>query len=274
MHGARRRRGPRRSTSTISARSPARYLLVGAHRLVRRRRRGDDGARPTSPTSAVTIGEIDPDPFYDFTQERPDVEIDGGDVREIRWPANRSGSSAPAARNDLVVLAGVEPHLAWRTYAALHPARRRTARLRGRRDARGDRAMPSRTPACRRSSAAPRRPTLARRLGPLDPDVPGHHRPDRRAPRRARAGRRADGLAARRRTALPRPRRAPARRQRPAPPPRPRPRHAARRRPARQIDRWSTLHDEAVTDDDRLAGLRPHARGRLRPPDRGEHHGV
>jgi len=36
---------------------------------------------------AVIVGEIDPDPFYDFTQQRPLVSVDDG-VREIQWPSN------------------------------------------------------------------------------------------------------------------------------------------------------------------------------------------
>lgn len=66
---------------------------------------------------AITIGEIDPDPFYDFTQERPQVELDEGDVRTIRWPQNDFDVVRGQGDRDLVVLVGVEPHLAWRTYA-------------------------------------------------------------------------------------------------------------------------------------------------------------
>jgi len=104
---------------------------------------------------AVTVGAIDPDPFYDFTVERPMVELidegeDDGDQdeddgrdgrdgrifdadddsvygdddgpgperREIVWPANlvRIVRTGPAAAHDLVVLNGVEPHLGWPTY--------------------------------------------------------------------------------------------------------------------------------------------------------------
>jgi PAC2 family len=68
-------------------------------------------------TSAITIGEIDPDPFYDFTQERPTIDIDGGDVREIRWPANTFRVARTGGDHDLVVLNGVEPHVAWPTFA-------------------------------------------------------------------------------------------------------------------------------------------------------------
>jgi hypothetical protein len=70
--------------------------------------------------TAITIGEIDPDPFYDFTQERPQVELEEGDgeVRLIRWPENQFDVVRGRGGRDLVVLVGVEPHLAWRTYSA------------------------------------------------------------------------------------------------------------------------------------------------------------
>ncbi|MFK8023240.1 MAG: PAC2 family protein [Ilumatobacter sp.] len=65
---------------------------------------------------AVTVGEIDPDPFYDFTQQRPLVSIDD-DIRTIQWPVNdflvqRNGGE----HRDVVALVGVEPHLHWGTY--------------------------------------------------------------------------------------------------------------------------------------------------------------
>lgn len=71
--------------------------------------------------SAITVGEIDPDPFYDFTQERPHVEIDADDpdeVRVIRWPENSFEVVRGVGDRDLVVLVGVEPHLSWPTYSA------------------------------------------------------------------------------------------------------------------------------------------------------------
>jgi hypothetical protein len=67
--------------------------------------------------AAITVGEIDPDPFYDFTQERPLVEFDEEAIRVIRWPENRFDVVRGRGERDLVVLVGVEPHLSWRTYA-------------------------------------------------------------------------------------------------------------------------------------------------------------
>ena len=68
--------------------------------------------------AAVTIGGIDPDPFYDFSQERPQVEFDEGELRVIRWPENEFDIVRGRGERNLVVLVGVEPHLLWRTYTA------------------------------------------------------------------------------------------------------------------------------------------------------------
>ncbi len=64
---------------------------------------------------AVTVGTIDPDPFYDFTQQRPHVTIDD-EIREIVWPANHFVVQRNAGQRDVVGLIGVEPHLHWTTY--------------------------------------------------------------------------------------------------------------------------------------------------------------
>jgi hypothetical protein len=64
---------------------------------------------------AVTVGWIDPDPFYDFTQQRPHVSIDD-DIREIVWPSNEFVLQRNPGHRDVVGLIGVEPHLYWRTY--------------------------------------------------------------------------------------------------------------------------------------------------------------
>ena len=61
---------------------------------------------------------IDPDPFFDFTQERPQVELDEDEVRHIRWPENEFRFARfPGRPHDLVLLAGVEPHLRYATFA-------------------------------------------------------------------------------------------------------------------------------------------------------------
>ncbi len=69
----------------------------------------------TSADHSVVAGVIDPDPFYDFTQQRPQVVIDDG-VREIQWPSNEFVVQRNAGHRDVVALIGVEPHLNWSTY--------------------------------------------------------------------------------------------------------------------------------------------------------------
>ena len=66
---------------------------------------------------APIVASIDADPFFDFTQERPQVEFDD-DVRIVRWPENEFRVARfPNHAHDLVLLAGVEPHLRYATFA-------------------------------------------------------------------------------------------------------------------------------------------------------------
>ena len=67
---------------------------------------------------APIVASIDPDPFFDFTQERPFVELDEDEIRHVHWPENEFRFARfPGAPHDLVVLAGVEPHLRYATFA-------------------------------------------------------------------------------------------------------------------------------------------------------------
>jgi hypothetical protein len=68
--------------------------------------------------SSVVVGEIDPDPFYDFSVARPSIEnVDG--ERRIAWPANVFRAvRTPAGYRDLVGLDGIEPHVGWPSYVA------------------------------------------------------------------------------------------------------------------------------------------------------------
>ena len=45
---------------------------------------------------APIVASIDADPFFDFTQERPMVELDHAEIRRVRWPENEF-RVAPAA---------------------------------------------------------------------------------------------------------------------------------------------------------------------------------
>ena len=66
----------------------------------------------------VAVGSIDPDPFFDFTQERPETYLDEDGDRHIRWPENDFVVARfPEGSRDLVLMSGVEPHLQWTTFA-------------------------------------------------------------------------------------------------------------------------------------------------------------
>ncbi|MBT4302684.1 MAG: PAC2 family protein [Actinobacteria bacterium] len=65
------------------------------------------------------LGDIDPETFFDFTQERPVVSFDDDGERVLTWPSNEVFAvHTPESQRDLVVVSGVEPHLRWRTFSA------------------------------------------------------------------------------------------------------------------------------------------------------------
>ena len=67
---------------------------------------------------SLVVADIDPDPFFDFTQQRPHVWFDEDGDRRLRWPENEFAVVRyPEGLRDLVVLNGVEPHLGWATFA-------------------------------------------------------------------------------------------------------------------------------------------------------------
>ncbi len=65
---------------------------------------------------ATPLADLDPEPFYDFTVQRPRTRFEG-DQRVLDWPRNRFyTASPPEADHDFLLFAGIEPHLRWRTY--------------------------------------------------------------------------------------------------------------------------------------------------------------
>lgn len=68
--------------------------------------------------SARRIGDIDPEEFFNFAEQRPVIRVIDGLLREIDWPANECFiHSDERMPRDFVVLAGIEPHLRWRLFA-------------------------------------------------------------------------------------------------------------------------------------------------------------
>jgi proteasome assembly chaperone (PAC2) family protein len=67
---------------------------------------------------AKLIAQIDPEEFFDFQANRPTIRLTEGQTREIEWPGNvLMAATAPGAERDLVLLAGTEPNLRWRTFS-------------------------------------------------------------------------------------------------------------------------------------------------------------
>jgi proteasome assembly chaperone (PAC2) family protein len=66
---------------------------------------------------AARLARIDPEEFFVFTQERPEVRLreDGG--REILWPRSEFFAWYPGdGRDGLLLFSGPEPHQRWHTY--------------------------------------------------------------------------------------------------------------------------------------------------------------
>jgi proteasome assembly chaperone (PAC2) family protein len=65
---------------------------------------------------AELVAEFDPELLFDYTSERPVVRLQDG-KRVLEWSANRLYVASPAgAGRDLLLLAGIEPQLRWRTF--------------------------------------------------------------------------------------------------------------------------------------------------------------
>src|ERR1044071_9110193 len=66
---------------------------------------------------ATRVARIDPEEFFVFTQERPEVRLrpDGG--RDIEWPRSEFFEGRPAKGGEgLLLFPGPEPHQRWRAY--------------------------------------------------------------------------------------------------------------------------------------------------------------
>ena len=82
------------------------------------------GAATTALTAAAeslgaeVVAQIDPEDFFDFQANRPTISLAEGQTREIEWPGNVILTATPeGAERDLVLLAGTEPNLKWRTFS-------------------------------------------------------------------------------------------------------------------------------------------------------------
>lgn len=68
---------------------------------------------------AESVFAIDPDDFYDFQVNRPQVELNDDDDRELVWPTTELQVAALPGGRDLVLIHGLEPNLRWRQFSTL-----------------------------------------------------------------------------------------------------------------------------------------------------------
>ena len=67
--------------------------------------------------SAPRLASMDPEEFFVFTQERPDVRMTADGDRVIRWPRSEFFAwQSPDGRAGLLLFCGMEPNQRWRTY--------------------------------------------------------------------------------------------------------------------------------------------------------------
>src|SRR5262245_39485638 len=66
---------------------------------------------------AARLARIDPEEFFVFTQERPEVRLRPDGDRDIHWPRTEFFAwRPPDGRDGLLLFCGPEPHQKWRAY--------------------------------------------------------------------------------------------------------------------------------------------------------------
>ena len=66
---------------------------------------------------AAPLARIDPEEFFVFTQERPEVRLRADGGRDIHWPRSEFFAWSPGdGRDGLLLFCGPEPHQRWHTY--------------------------------------------------------------------------------------------------------------------------------------------------------------
>jgi predicted ATP-grasp superfamily ATP-dependent carboligase len=66
---------------------------------------------------AEQVGTIDPEEYFDFSETRPTVSLEGGRSRVIEWPEVAfHAAGVTGADRDLILLEGPEPSLHWRSF--------------------------------------------------------------------------------------------------------------------------------------------------------------
>lgn len=63
------------------------------------------------------LAQIDPDDYYDFQVNRPQIKVDERIIREIVWPTTQIFEvSTPHLEHDFLLVRGIEPSMRWRSF--------------------------------------------------------------------------------------------------------------------------------------------------------------
>ncbi len=64
--------------------------------------------------SALVVGAIDPEDFYDFEVNRPIVGVDEHGHRRLSWPSTQIAIALPPTLDrDIILVRGIEPNMRW-----------------------------------------------------------------------------------------------------------------------------------------------------------------
>lgn len=66
---------------------------------------------------AEHLASLDPEDYYDFQVNRPNIEIDSQGVRTVDWPTTRFLlARIPNKTRDVILVRGIEPSMRWQTF--------------------------------------------------------------------------------------------------------------------------------------------------------------
>jgi proteasome assembly chaperone (PAC2) family protein len=69
--------------------------------------------------NAEVVGAVDPEDFYDFQMNRPQIEVGDNGHRRISWPTTQIAVASPPGLNrDVILIRGLEPNMRWRQFCA------------------------------------------------------------------------------------------------------------------------------------------------------------
>jgi hypothetical protein len=78
---------------------------------------------------AEPVFALDPDDYYDFQVNRPQVELNDEDERLISWPTTEFKLAELPDGRDLILVLGLEPNLRWRQFSTVIVSALRSANV-------------------------------------------------------------------------------------------------------------------------------------------------